>query len=238
MPIDVQPAGWRISTSGPDAYERFIVPTWMGEWARDLVRFANIGPNQRVLDIACGTGVVAREVRRMLGPEGKVIGVDRDDSMLRTAARFAEREGLDTISWRSGDASHLPVGTAGCDVVLCQQGLQFFPDRLGALQEMARVLRPQGRLVLSVWRALECCPVLASLADVIERQFGANAAAVFHTSCSLTDREEVRGLLKEAGFHSIHIRLEMKTACHPSLVEFLPGYLSGSLSTLFWYSRI
>ncbi|MDR3436773.1 methyltransferase domain-containing protein [Telmatospirillum sp.] len=217
---------WRITNTGPEAYERYIVPAWMGEWAGDLVQTGGVRPGKRVLDVACGTGVVAREALKAAGAGIDVTGVDMDEGMLRAAERFAARDGLGAIDWRRGEATRIPADPATYDIVFCQQGLQFFPDRPAALREMARVMRPGGRLALSVWRSLDRSPFLAVLADILGRRFGAGAAAVFHASCALTDRESLRTLVRDAGFHDIHIRIEAKVARYPSLTDFLPGYLA------------
>ncbi|MTJ81471.1 MAG: methyltransferase domain-containing protein [Telmatospirillum sp.] len=222
----MEQTGWQIAESGPDAYERYIVPAWMGGWARNLVTMAALSPGERVLELACGTGVVSREAGKVLGPAGEVTGVDRDRGMLRAARTYAVAAGLDAIRWSEGDASHIPAASGSFDVVLCQQGLQFFPDRPGALREMARVLRPGGRVLLSVWRSLDRCPVLSAVCGALGRRFGARAEGVFHASCSLHDPDTLRSLLAGAGFDGIHIRLEARMARHPSLQTFLSGYLS------------
>jgi ubiquinone/menaquinone biosynthesis C-methylase UbiE len=217
---------WQMNSTGPEAYERYIVPAWMGEWAQALVETGGIGPGKRVLDVACGTGIVARKAIPLVGSSGKVAGLDANRGMLRVAKQFAELEDMHAIEWHQGNASCLPFNRAEYDVVLCQQGLQFFPDRTVALREMARVMVPGGRLAISVWRSLDRSPFLAVLADVIGRYLGADSTALFHASCSLADREELRTLLSNAGFRDIRIRLEVKMARYPSLAEFLPGYLS------------
>lgn len=219
-------SGWQINGTAPEAYERYIVAAWMGEWAQALVESAGVEHGKRVLDVACGTGIVARKAARLVGASGKVAGLDADNAMLCAAKQFAEREDMHSIAWYQGDATSMPFDKSEYDVVLCQQGLQFFPNRLAALQEMYRVMVPSGRLAISVWRSLDRCPFLAVLADVIGSYFGARLTAGFHASCSLSDREELRDLLSSTGFHGIRIRLEVRVARYPSLDEFLPGYLS------------
>ena len=156
-------SGWQLSGSGPEAYEQYIVPAWMGEWAQDLVDVSSIQAGQRVLDVGCGTGVVTRAIARLIGPSGKVVGLDVNDAMLQMARHFAAQEGLGVITWQQGDAAAMPFPEASYDVVLCQQGLQYFPDCAAALREVARILVPGGRLALSVWRALERHPFFVAL---------------------------------------------------------------------------
>lgn len=218
--------GWKIAGHGAEAYERYIVPAWMGAWARHMVQAARIEAGDRVLDMACGTGVVAREAYKAVTSKGEVTGVDRDQQRLDAAAKFARQEGASSIQWRQGDALNIPLDTASCDVALCQQGLQFFPDKPAALQELARVLRPWGRVVLGTWAALNRCSIMSVLADIITENFGMKGGEVFHASCSLSERETLRALLENAGFKNIHIRMETKVARYPSIADFLLGYLS------------
>jgi ubiquinone/menaquinone biosynthesis C-methylase UbiE len=217
---------WEMRCTGADAYERYIVPAWMGAWAQALVETGGVGPGSRVLDVACGTGIVARKAASLIGTAGTVAGVDASEAMLRGARRFASRQERPAIAWHQGDVTCLPLDTAAYDVVLCQQGLQFFPDRPAALREMRRVMVLGGRLALSVWRALDRIPLFTVLADVLGRYFGSEATSVVYASSSLSDRETLRTLLRDAGFRDIHIRVEAMVARYPSLAEFLPGYLS------------
>jgi SAM-dependent methyltransferase len=155
-----------------------------------------------------------------------VDGLDPVKEMLNTARQCAEQDGIQSIGWHEGDASRMPFDGDEYDVVLCQQGLQFFSDRTAALREMARVLVPGGRLAISVWRAIDRCPFLAVLANVIGSYLGVESTALMHASCSLADREELRALLSNAGFRDLHIRLESRVARYAPFSEFLSGYLS------------
>jgi len=216
---------WKVSENGPEAYERYIVPAWMGAWAQDLVEALGVRPGDRVLDVACGTGIVARKAAALAGPGALVCGFDSDAGMLDSARRHALEEGLPDLRWRQGRVEALPFDGAAFDVAACQHGLQFFPDRPAALREMHRVLAPGGRLGVSVWRSLDRCPFLAIVAGYLERRLGIQPQA-FHASCALSDREELRRLIREAGFAEPRIRLESRISRHPSLAALLPGYLS------------
>ncbi len=191
-----------------------------------LVESAKVGRGDRVLDVACGTGVVARKASRLIGTSGNIAGLDADRAMLSAAKKFADREDIHPIEWYQGDAASMPFKESEYDIVLCQQGLQFFSDRLAALYEMFRVMVPSGIIAISVWRSIDRCPFLAVLSDVIGAYLGVNLTAGFYASCSLYDREEIRDILNNTGFHDIYIRLESRVARYPSLKEFLPGYLS------------
>lgn len=219
-------SSWLLEASGHDAYERYIVPAWMGGWAEDLVAAADLAPGQRVLDIACGTGIVARKAASLVGPAGTVTGFDADRNMLRYAARYAAGEGVGDIDWQAGDVARLPFSDRAYDAIFCQQGLQFFPDRPGAVAEMHRVLATDGRVAVSAWRAMERIPLFVILAEILGNYLALDATAIFHASCSLSDRETLRGLFAKAGFRDIHVHVAVKVARYPDVLAFLPGYLS------------
>jgi SAM-dependent methyltransferase len=134
--------------SAAETYERYMVPAIFGPWAEDLLALAMPTPGERVLDVACGTGVVARLVAQRVAPTGTVVGFDLNPGMLAVARTLPLPQGA-KIEWREGNVSAMPFPDASFDLTLCQQGLQFFPDRSAALREMRRVLAPRGRLALA-----------------------------------------------------------------------------------------
>jgi ubiquinone/menaquinone biosynthesis C-methylase UbiE len=143
-----------------EVYERSMVPAAFALWAADLLALLALQPGSRLLDVAGGTGIVARMAAPHTGATGVVVGLDLHGGMLAVARAQAP-----TGVWVQGSATALPCTTAAFDVVVCQQGVQFFPDRLAALQEMARVLRPGGRVAVVVWGALADNPGHAALAQ-------------------------------------------------------------------------
>lgn len=206
---------WQLTGSAPDTYERHIVPALFTPWARSLVETAALRPGERVLDVACGTGVVTRMAAERVGPGGKVVGLDLNAGMLEVARARAP-----AIDWREGSATELPLAAATFDVVLCQQGLQFFPDRPAALREMRRVLVPGGRLALSVWRSLEFSPGHKALVEALERHIGADAAAIVRAPFALGAPEELRVLVAGAGFREVAVRSAVEDVRFPSVDEF------------------
>jgi ubiquinone/menaquinone biosynthesis C-methylase UbiE len=220
-------SGWQLSGNAAEAYERYIIPAFMGEWARELVRAAALRVGESVLDLACGTGVVARSAASVLGETGHVVGMDVNASMLAMARAVPIPPGA-SISWQHSDAAAIAAPDASFDVLLCQQGLQYFAQRAAALREMRRVLRPGGRLALSVWRPLDRQPFFIAVVAALEAHVSAEVASLIRVAFSLGNAEELRGLIAEAGFQSPHIGLEVKQMRYPSLAEFLPGYLAGS----------
>ena len=133
-----------------DAYEQTIAPALVDRYARDLVERARpIGASHRILDLDCGTGIVARVLRERLGGAANIVGVDPSPPMIEKA-RSLEPE----LDWRVGNTMALPFADGSFDLVLCQKMLQFVSDRMAALCEVRRVLSPGGRFIVSTWRRL------------------------------------------------------------------------------------
>jgi ubiquinone/menaquinone biosynthesis C-methylase UbiE len=207
---------WRsLSGQGPEIFERVMVPAVFRPWADDLVATAAVGTGERVLDVACGTGIVARLAAERVGPTGRVVGLDISPGML-VAARAAAPDAA--IEWREGSATHLPFPDESFDLVLCQQGLQYFPDRPLALHEMHRILRPGGRVVLSVFHT---SPVYRALNQALVPHLGEATAALALEPLALADETELHALLLGAGFPDAAIRRVARVARFPSADGFI-----------------
>lgn len=180
--------------SPADVYDEQFVPALFRHWGPVLCDAANIGPGQRVLDVACGTGALTVAVAERVAPRGAVLGLDANPEMLEVARR---KQG--SIEWRDGRAESLPFADASFDAVVSQFGLMFFDDRVAALREMQRVLRPGGHLAVAVCDALEHSPGYAALAALLERLFGSTIADSFRAPFVLGDAEVLRALCTEAG---------------------------------------
>jgi ubiquinone/menaquinone biosynthesis C-methylase UbiE len=213
-----------LGGSSPEVYERSLVPAIFGPWAEDLVALAALRPGERVLDVACGTGVVARLAAGRVGGVGKVVGLDLNAGMLNVARALPPPPGA-SIEWREGNALAMPFADGSFDAVLCQQGVQFFPDRAAGLREMRRVLIPGGRLVLSTWRSIHHSPGFAALAEALARPVGPN---LLDGPFSLSDGEELRALLTGAGFTDVSIRPSVKAIRFPSVEVFVWHYLAAT----------
>ena len=219
---------WQFIGNVPENYERHLVPSIFAPWAHDLIEAATLRPGERVLDIACGTGIVARTVARTLGGNASVVGLDLSAPMLAAARSAAKAEGV-SAEWQEGSAVNLPLAGATFDVAFCQQGLQFFPDRPAALREMYRVLAPSGRLVLSVWRGIERSPGFAVLADALTRHVSPEAGTLMTSGpFGLSDPEALRTVVAGASFCEITIRPVVKILRFPSPEEFVLRYVAGS----------
>ncbi len=218
--------GWQLGGDAPLAYDTYIVDAFMPDYSRRLVEAAAIKSGDRVLDIACGTGVMTRLAANNTGPEGLVVGFDLNAGMLARAR--ASGVTAAAIDWREGSVTEMPFADASFDLMLCQHGLQFFPDKAAALSEMHRVLAPGGRLLVSVWRSIEHCPWQAAIADAIDRNVGSEPAAQVRSAFSFGDAEQLRQIIVAAGFHDVEIRVEPETIRHASLAEYVPGYISAT----------
>lgn len=184
-----------------DEYEQYYVPSVLVYSTPLLLERAAPSAGERVLDVACRTGIAARMTVPMIEPSGEVTGVDINPDMLAVARRSCGNEDLE---WIEGPAENLPFNDRSFDLVLCQHGLEFFADRQTSLREMRRVLDRGGRAAISVWQALDQNPVMQAVNEVIARNFNKPVSAIAH-SFSCGDRDEVAAWLVNAGFNQIKI---------------------------------
>jgi len=209
-------------------YERTIVTYTMGPFAAILLELANPRPGEHVLDVACGTGVAARLTAPRVGATGSVVAVDINPAMLAVARSLPTPAGA-CIDWREGNALSLPFSEDTFDVALSQHGLQFFPDRPAALREMYRVLRPGGRVAISVWRSLEHNPASQVMWEAIARHLN-TTTAILLPSFTLGDAGELCGLLAAAGFTDVTVTPRSYTVReprNPELIARLLGSVAG-----------
>jgi SAM-dependent methyltransferase len=210
-----------------NAYEALFVPALFRQWAPRVVDAAQIQPGQRVLDVACGTGILAREVASRTGPTGSVAGVDPSPGMLAVAKRLAP-----AVEWRQGAAESLPFPDQSFDAVVSQFGLMFFTDCRQAVREMLRVLRPGGRLAVAVWDSLDNIPAYASEVALLERVAGQRAADALRAPFVLGDRKDLATLFEDAGMASAEITTHRGTAQFPSIRTMVEADLRGWLPVM------
>ncbi len=216
-------AQFQLQGNAAERYERWVVPFVSGPWVAPLLDLVELRAGERVLDVACGTGVVSRLAARRVAPSGTVTGVDLNEGMLSVAGRLPLPPGL-KIDWRQGSALALPFADRAFDVVVCQHGLMFFPDRLKALVEMRRVLMPAGRVAVSVWTGPS--PYFTAQREGLTRYVSAEAASTGAVAFSLGDATELSGLLEDAGFRDVAVHLVRMTLRLPAPEEFLLNHLS------------
>jgi ubiquinone/menaquinone biosynthesis C-methylase UbiE len=210
-----------------DKYEQDLVPAIFIPWSHSTIAMAEPQKGEYVLDVACGTGVVARNIASYLGPQGKVVGLDSSPEMLATA-RSLPSSSEATIQWIEGFAQHLPFARATFNIALCQAGLQFISDQLAALQEMHRVLKPGGRVVITVFREIQHAPAFAILAETVTSYAAPLMIRSIMTPFTLGDIDAVQKLVEQAGFQRISIREETKEIHFPSAEKFVRGRLLGT----------
>ena len=208
-------------------YERVMVPAVFGPWAKDLLDTVALAAGTRVLDVACGTGIVARLAASQVGPTGRVVGLDTNEAMLAVARAQPQPTGA-PVEWQQGDATKLPFPDAEFGAVLCQQGLQYVPDRAAALREMKRVLASGGRLGLSVFSQ----SVSYQIFERTAAQFvGEKAAAIMREGFALADLGELSGLLRTAELSTVQIHTKTLVARFASARDFIDYQLGGRLAS-------
>lgn len=209
------------------AYEALFVPSLFHQWPPWLLDRARVTSGDRVLDVACGTGVLAREAVTRVSPSGAVVGLDMMPGMLAVAGELAPH-----IEWRLGSAEDLPFEDGAFDAVLSQFGLMFFPDKLAALREMRRVLVQGGRLSLAVFDRLERNPAYAREVALLERLAGRAAAQALRAPFVLGDEAELARLASGAGFSAVEVSTLPGMADFPGIGSLLEADLRGWLPVM------
>lgn len=205
------PESFQIPIEAAEAYEAAFVPAFFAQWAPILSDAAGVTAGQRILDVACGTGIVARTAADRVGA-ANVVGVDLNEAMLTVARRVHA-----DIDWRQGDAVALPFDAGSFDTVLCQMALMFFPDRIKALQEMARVAAPGGTVAILVPSSLDAQPAYGPFVDMAARHAGSEARSLLSTYFACGDLDNLTTLFENAGLSSPTTGTHRGTARFPSV---------------------
>ena len=205
-------------------YEKFFVPALFSEWAPRVLAAAQVQPGERILDVACGTGVLARAAAAAVGPTGTVTGVDRNSGMLAVARRMAPM-----LEWVEGDAQKLGFADEVFDAVVSQFGLMFFEDRATALHEMWRVVRRGGRIAVAVWGSLEEAPAYATMVNLFDRLAGPAAADALRAPFVLGSVDELRSQFDAAEIPNVTIASQMGVARFSSIRSMVELELRGWL---------
>ncbi len=210
------PETFKIPIETAEIYESRFVPALFADWAPHVVEMGDLSDGQSVLDVACGTGIVARTAARRVAPGGRVVGVDLNEAMLKVAARVCP--GVDL---RLGDAASLPFDDGTFDAVLCQMALMFFPDPTVALREMGRVAKPGGTVVVMVPSSLDAQPAYRLLVDLAARHAGPEAVAMLSAYWRSGNLDELLSTVRTAGLEVLSTRTRMGTAHFGSIDEFV-----------------
>lgn len=212
--------GWQLEADSAEAYERYLVPVMMARWADLLLDAAAPGPRARVLDVGCGTGIVARRAAARVGAGGRIVGLDLNEGML-AVARAASATVRPAIEWRQGNAAELPFPEGSFDAVLSQQMLQFASDPSAVLREIRRVLSPEGRAAVLVCRPIAHSPDYATLAGLLGRHAGPEAEAMMRSPFPAWTVDDLRALVAGAGLRDTRVRIDAGSVRYPSAREFL-----------------
>jgi len=224
---------WQVEGGAAELYQHHLVPTVTAGWADALVARVGLRGGERVLDAACGTGVVARAAAERVGRAGRVAGIDINAAMLSVARSLPGHTGA-RIRWVQGSILSLPFADESLDVVLCQLGLQFIPDRSAALTQMRRVLKPGGRLGLNVYGPIEHNPAAFALVQAFDRHLGPDASVFKRAEHALADAAELRTLAGEAGFERITIVTETRTVRFAAVSDYVRVQLTATPLASLW----
>ena len=212
----------QVSRSAAEVYEEFFVPALFAEWAGRVADAAHVTPGMRVLDVACGTGILARTVAERVGQNGSVVGLDVNEGMLAVAQHCAPQ-----VEWHQGHAESLPLPSQTFDAVVSQFGMMFFHDRMRAIQEMARVVRPGGYLAFAVWDSLAQIPGYRELVALLQRHCGEAVANGLRAPFVMGDVGELRALCHAAGMAQAAITTHRGRARFPSIEQWIYTDIKG-----------
>lgn len=212
----------QVPKSAAEIYEEFFLPALFQEWAPRVAEAAAVGPGNHVLDVACGTGVLLCACAERVKPDGETTGLDRNEGMLAVAKRK-----LPEAVWKLGMAEELPFQDQSFDRVVSQFGLMFFEDRVTALNEMWRVLRPGGRIAVAVWGSLEDTPGYAAMTNLLRSLFRAETARELEAPYVLGKREELLAVFKDTMLPEVMIETIEGTAQFASIAAWVYTDIKG-----------
>ncbi len=212
----------QVIQSAAEIYDEFFVPSLFQHWAAPVANAVHITAGQNVLDVACGTGALAREAWARVGRGGAVTGLDVNEGMLAVAKTKAPE-----ITWQSGAAEALPFDDNQFDAVISQFGLMFFEDRAMALREMWRVLRPGGHLAVAVWDRLDTSPGYVAMVALLRRLFGDDAANALYAPFCLGEVGPLRDLFAAAAIPDVEVQTQVGLATFPSVQAWVHTDVKG-----------
>jgi SAM-dependent methyltransferase len=186
-----------LSSSAASDYEAKSVPAIFGPMAEAMLDAIDLPDTATVLDVACGTGVVARAVGNRLAGSCRIVGADLNPAMI-DIARQNHSTGPHNFEWSVAPAERMPFESGSFDLVFCQQGLQFFPDKPAAVHEIRRVMTDRGRLFLTCWAAIP--PFFEVVSATLKQHVSVETAATAIRPFIWTDAELIGGIIEAGGF--------------------------------------
>jgi ubiquinone/menaquinone biosynthesis C-methylase UbiE len=217
-----------LDTAVAKAYEKFILPAFMLPAAKEAIELAVPQAGDKVLDVACGTGLVARLIAQRVAPGGVIRCLDFDPAMIAVASELVEcPPGVD-LTWHCASALSMPFGDKEFDMVVCLHGLQFMPDFGAALKEMRRVMKPGARLLIAVWGAIERCEGHLAVFRGLERRQVTPTAML--KAFVLGEREKLETLATSSGFNEVSISTVQGRVRFPSAQHFVEALAAGAVA--------
>jgi ubiquinone/menaquinone biosynthesis C-methylase UbiE len=225
-----------VDTTAAEAYEKHILPAFMLPLVKGVIAAAAPRPGERVLDVACGTGLVARLVAPLIAPGGTMNSLDFDPAMIAVALRVVKCPPDTNMTWHCASALSMPYDDHVFDVVFCLHGLQFFPDHAAGLAEMHRVMKPRARLAVTVWSALDRCKGNHLVLKGLEHR-GVDPTPVAKPFV-LGDVDKLQTLAHDAGFREISVRAEPGHIRFPAARNFVEALATGSVAARLALSKL
>lgn len=210
----------------PPNYDRYLGPLLFYPYADDLVARLPVSRGMRVLEIACGTGIVTERLLRRLAGQSTLVATDLNDAMMAHARSRIRHD--PALEWRQADGTSLPFPERAFDAVVCEFGLMFFPDKAKGVQEAFRVLKPGGLYLFNVWDRIERHPVARIAHETFRTFFPDDPPQFYQTPFSLHDAAVVRSLLDAAGFVDVECVNVEKVGQSPSAVQAASGLVEGN----------
>ena len=210
----------------PGKYDRHLGPVFFEPYARDFASRVTVPEGARVLELACGTGILTRHLREKLPATVRIVATDLSEAMIEHARGRLRPEG--NTEWRQADATSLPFADSSFDAVLCQFGLMFFPDKDAAVREIRRVLCPRGALVFNVWDDLQHNDLFRIADDVVQNAFPDDPPTFYRTPFGFSDSDRLHGLLERNGFADVNVQHVSLVATSESARHVAIGMLEGT----------
>lgn len=211
-----EPDEMGLTPEAAQGYEDFFVPAIFSQWPSRIMTLAELNEGDRLLEVGCGTGVLAREAEKRVGTSGSVVGLDLSESMLSVARKISP-----TVEFHQGNAMDLPFEADSFDVVAASFVLMFVPDQARTVREMWRVLKPDGRLVISVWQSLQDNPAYADLVRITAARMGVDAGESLAWPFALGDEGKLSEICHSAGVSDVRAGSHNGRASFPSLEAFV-----------------
>jgi len=216
---------YQLNLNAAEVYESQKVNAMFRPLAEATLEQVLLHETDIVLDIACGTGIISRCIARKVQPVKAIVGVDLNEGMIEIA-RSVTKDKKQMFEWHCANVTNLPFDDNSFSIAFCQQGLQFFPDKAKALEEIKRVLMPDGRLILTVWSGIS--PLFEALAQAIEDKISQKLAVQSLAPFAFRDEQIITDLIGKAGFSNIETTtLTIKREIGPAQSS-LPREIAGN----------